>query len=157
MGGATKEHSWSTAKSLSRNRYIKANFHDRHSVWPQSHHSPFFIVPSSSQPRGAEQRPCTHDKGFALAGPDHPATDKLLPHISNKKSGMPVNRTFTGHLPLAHLRRERLEEQLPVGITVTGSSMHCHRLHNTRCSRVFCSNHSCIESGALYIDAQPSF
>lgn len=42
MGGATKEHSWSTAKSLSRNRYVKPNPHDRYSVRPQRSPSTIF-------------------------------------------------------------------------------------------------------------------
>ena len=86
------------------------------------HH--FHILLVFPQPRGAEQKPCTHERCFILAGPDHAATDEFIFPTSNKASQSPVNRTSTGHLPVARTRPDRLEEQLYFSSIIAGSTIH---------------------------------
>lgn len=150
MGGATKEHSSSTAQSLSRNRYTpKPILITATPCGLKFAIRQVFIVPVPSQPRGAEQRPCTHDRRFPLVGPDHTATEALLSAFSNMVSGLPVDKNVTGYLSLAHSRTDRLEEQLPCPCHIAG-------LNSIRCSHVFSSNQSCIKSAALIRYAQQS-
>lgn len=114
----------STAQSLNHNRYTEAKFMTGVPCGLNItiHHSP--ILSLFSQPRGAEQRPCSHDRGLALADLDHAATDEPISTISDQTSGMLINRTSTGHLPLAHSRSDRLEKKLHVGGTIAGSNIH---------------------------------
>ena len=64
------------------------------------------------------------------------ATYEIIIPTSNKASQSPVNRTSTGHLPVARTRPDRLEEQLHVSI-VAGSTIHHISPNCIRCSVSF--------------------
>lgn len=139
--GATKEDRLFIAQSLSRNKYIQANSNDRISMRLHLYRPPSTILLHFSQARGAEQWPCTHDLGFAIASLDHAATEEFISPMSNKPSWMTDNRTSIKPLAVGPFTSWLFRGTAPCwhqqSSTTTSTT---NRLNCTRCSGVLSSN-----------------